>query len=87
MTGGLYSIFLREQAIPAVKNVVGNDLTHFIWQDDQDKKHRMNEPMNVIKEFFTERIEPEDGDAKFADVYPIEKIWGDIKRKNKRKRV
>ena len=81
MTGELYSLFLRERCISAVKNVVGNDLDHAIWQDDQDKKHRMENPMNVIKEFFVERIEPEDGDAKLADVYPIESIWGILKEK------
>jgi hypothetical protein len=30
--------------------------------------------MDVIYDHFEERIEPNDGDAKFADVWPIENI-------------
>ena len=80
MTGALYAQFLRENAIPAVKRVVGN-LHNVIWQDDQDSKHRMRVPMDVISEFFDERIESEDGDAKFADVWTIENVWGILREK------
>jgi hypothetical protein len=36
--------------------------------------------MDVIYDHFEERIEPHDGDAKFADVWPIENIWGILKK-------
>lgn len=81
MTGELYALFLRTQVIPAIKKVVGNDLRNVIWQDDQDSKHRTVIAMDTINEFFEERIEREDGDAKFADVWPIENIWGLLKER------
>ena len=37
--------------------------------------------VDTIDKFFNERILPHDGDAKFADVWPIENIWGAIKEK------
>ena len=83
MTGALYGEFLREKVIPAVQEVVGEDLSDVIWQDDQDGKHRVKVVMDTIKEFFEERIEPEVGDAKLADVWPIENIWGMLKEKTR----
>ena len=37
--------------------------------------------MTTIDSLFDERISPEDGDAKFADVWPIERVWPAIKEK------
>jgi hypothetical protein len=45
-----------------------------IFQDDQDSKHRTQVAMDVVYDLFEERIEPNDGDAKFTDVWPIENI-------------
>ncbi len=42
--------------------------------------------MDVIYDHFEERIEPNDGDAKFADVWPIENIWEIMKGKIRGKR-
>lgn len=80
MTGEHYAKFLREKVFPAVKKVVGN-LNNVIWQDDQDKKQRTKVATDTVNEYFEERIEPEDGDAKLADVYPIENVWGMLKEK------
>ncbi|CAF3310887.1 unnamed protein product [Rotaria sp. Silwood2] len=82
MTGELYAKFLDEEAIPAIAEVV-EDLDEFIFQDDQDSKHRTKVAMNVIADHFEERIEPDDGDAKFADVWPIENVWGMLKEKTR----
>jgi hypothetical protein len=82
MTGELYAKFLDEEAIPAIAEVV-EDLDEFIFQDDQDSKHRTKVAMNVIADHFEERIEPDDGDAKFADVWPIENVWGILKEKTR----
>ena len=68
LTGNLYAQFLKEKAIPEVKKVFGISFSDAIWQDDQDKKQRMQIVLDVIKENFSERIETEDGDAKFAVV-------------------
>ncbi|CAF1385316.1 unnamed protein product [Rotaria sordida] len=73
MTGELYARFLREEAIPAINEVVQN-LDEVIFQDDQDSKHRTQVAMDVIYDLFEERIEANDGDAKFADAWPIENI-------------
>ncbi|CAF3045222.1 unnamed protein product [Rotaria sp. Silwood2] len=82
MTGELYAKFLDEEAIPAIAEVV-EDQDEFIFQDDQDSKHRTKVAMNVIADHFEERIEPDDGDAKFADVWPIENVWGMLKEKTR----
>ena len=82
MTGELYAKFLDEEAIPAIAEVV-EDLDEFIFQDDQDLKHRTKVAMNVVADHFEERIEPDDGDAKFADVWPIKNVWGILNEKTR----
>ncbi|CAF1042510.1 unnamed protein product [Rotaria sordida] len=67
MTGDLYAKFLREEAISTINEVVEN-LNEVIFQDDQDSKHRTKIGMDVVNDFFEERIEPNNRDAKFADV-------------------
>ncbi|CAF3056725.1 unnamed protein product [Rotaria socialis] len=84
MTGELYAIYLCEKAIPAINEVV-EDLDEAIFQDDQDSKHRTQVAMDVVYDLFEERIEPNDGDAKFADVWPIENIWGIMREKTRGK--
>ena len=81
MTGALYAEFLHTKAIPVVKKVVGNKINEVFWQDDQDGKHRVQEVINLINEEFEQRVDPEDGDAKLADVWPIENLWGMLKEK------
>src|SRR5215467_13503510 len=80
MTGKLYAKFLSEVAIPEIKKVVGN-LDDWIFQDDQDGKQTTKVATDVVDEFFIQRIEPKVGDAKFADVWPIENIWGILREK------
>ncbi|CAF1408385.1 unnamed protein product [Rotaria sordida] len=84
MIGDLYAKFLREEAISTINEVVEN-LNEVIFQDDQDSKHRTKTAMDVVNDFFEERIEPNDGDAKFADVWPIENIWGIMEEKTRGK--
>ncbi|CAF1307494.1 unnamed protein product [Rotaria sordida] len=84
MTGDLYAKFLREEAISTINEVVEN-LNEVIFQDDQDSKHRTKTAMDVVNDFFEEIIEPNDGDAKFADVWPIENIWGIMEEKTRGK--
>ncbi len=60
--------------------------THFtkeitLFQDDADTKHRTQYVLEIIDELFIGRILPEEGDAKFADVWPIEKVWEILKEK------
>ncbi|CAF1211122.1 unnamed protein product, partial [Didymodactylos carnosus] len=85
MAGDLYAKFLREEAIPTINEVVKN-LSEVIFQDDQDSKHRTKVAMDVVSDHFEERIEPNDGDTKFADVWPIENIWGILKEKTRGKK-
>ena len=37
--------------------------------------------MDVANDFFEEKIEPSDGDAKIVDVWPIGNMWGMMKEK------
>lgn len=78
MTGELYAKFLRECGIPAIRKVVGN-LDDVMFQDDQDSKQRTRIALNTVAQFFQKRVEPKDCDAKFADVWPIENIWGELR--------
>ncbi|CAF1562607.1 unnamed protein product [Didymodactylos carnosus] len=84
MTGDLYAKCLREEAIPAINEVVKNP-NEVIFQDDQDSKHRTKVAMDVLYDHFEEKIKPNDGDAKIADVWPIENIWGILKEKTRGK--
>jgi hypothetical protein len=36
---------------------------------------------STVADLFDQRIEPEIGDAKFTDIWPIEKVWDAIKEK------
>ncbi len=40
---------------------------------------------NTIAQLFNERIEPSDGNAKFADVWKVENVWEALKEKIRRK--
>ena len=82
MTGELYSRLLDEEVISAIAEVV-EDLSEFIFQDDQDSKHRTKVAIEVIHDHFEERTEPDDGDVKFTDVWPIENVWGIMKEKTR----
>ena len=81
LTGDLYSEFLTEEVAPAIYEVFKSHSVTPIFQDDQDNKHRMAIVKDTVADLFDERIEPEIGDAKFANVWPIEKVWGAIKEK------
>ena len=61
------------------------NLNEIMFRDDQDAKHRTKVATDVVSDFFEGRIEPSDGDAKFADVWPIENIWGIMKEKTRGK--
>ncbi len=54
--------------------------THFtkeitLFQDDADTKYRTKYVLETIDELFIDQILHEEDDAKFADVWPIEKVW------------
>ncbi|CAF5069302.1 unnamed protein product, partial [Rotaria sp. Silwood1] len=57
------------------------DLSNVIFQDDQDRKQRMQVSLDAVKYVFINRIEVIDCDAKLADVWPIENVWGILKEK------
>ena len=80
MIGELYAKFIRTKVVPAIRNVVG-DLDNIFFQDDQDTKHRTQVAIDAVNEFFLQRISPEDCDAKLADCWPIERVWGILKEK------
>ncbi|CAF1213564.1 unnamed protein product [Rotaria sordida] len=81
LTSDLYSKFLIEEAAPAIYEVFENSGATPIFQDDQDNKHRTTFVKNTVADLFDERIDPKTGDAKFADIWPIEKVWDAIKEK------
>ncbi|CAF1287772.1 unnamed protein product [Rotaria sordida] len=81
LTGDLYSKFLIEEAAPAIYEVFENSGATPIFQDNQDNKHRTTLVKNTVADLFDERIDPKTGDAKFADIWPIEKVWDAIKEK------
>ena len=59
---------------PAVQTAFETTHLQPIYQDDQDRKQRTAFAMTAIESLCDERISSEDGDAKFADVWPIERV-------------
>ena len=81
LTGELYGKFVEEQVAPAVQTAFETTHLQPIYQDDQDSKQRTAFAITTIDSLFDERVNSEDGDAKFADVWPIERVRGAIKEK------
>ena len=73
--------FVEEQMTPAVQTAFETTHLQPIYQDDHDSKQRIAFAMTTIDSLFDERIRPENGDRKFADVWPIERMWSVIKEK------
>jgi hypothetical protein len=78
MNGLLYAKFIKEVGYKHIQKL---RRTQLLFQDDADTKQRTKHVLETIDELFIDRILPEEGDAKFADVWPIEKVWGIIKEK------
>ncbi|CAF4663029.1 unnamed protein product [Rotaria sp. Silwood2] len=81
LTGDLYAKFVTEKAAPAIKRVFRSTGVIPIFRDDQDSKHRTAIVMDTINSLFGERVDPEIGDSKLADVWVIENVWGAIKER------
>lgn len=77
----MYAKFLTEKSVPAIKTVFRESKLNPIFHDDQDQKQRTILVRNTLAEPFSERVEPADSDAKFADVWRIENVWGALKEK------
>ena len=77
-TGDKYAKFIQTIVADEAAKELG-DLRNVIFQDDQDRKQRMQVVLNTVKRVFINRIEPKDCDAKLADVWPIENVWGALK--------
>ena len=75
----LYSKFLTKEATPAINKIFESTDVIPIFQDDQDNKHRTTLVQSTVADLFNERIEPRIGDTKFAAIWPVEKVWGEIK--------
>ncbi|CAF4197363.1 unnamed protein product, partial [Rotaria sp. Silwood2] len=80
---------IRAEQIPSAspkrsknKFVCRRDL---IFQDDSKSKQRTKIIERIVDELFDHRILPEEDDAKFADVWPIENVWGILKEKVREK--
>ena len=68
LTGDLYAKFVTEEAAPAIKQVFRNTGVIPIFKDDQGSKHRTTITTDTIDSLFDERIDPDIGDVKLADV-------------------
>ena len=55
-----------------------HDLSHYIWQDDGDKKHRTAHVLETLNGVFAQRVDVKTQSDKMADVWPIENVWGMI---------
>ncbi len=77
----MYTKFLTEKSVPAIKTVFRESKLNPIFHDDQDQKQRTILVRNTVAELFSERVEPADSDAKFADVWRKENVWGALKEK------
>ncbi|CAF1321658.1 unnamed protein product [Rotaria sp. Silwood1] len=78
MNRRLYAKFIKEVGYKHIRKLSSTEL---LFQDDPDTKHRTKHVLETIDKLFIDRILPQEGDAKFADVRPIEKVWGILKEK------
>ncbi|CAF1341136.1 unnamed protein product [Rotaria sordida] len=78
MNDHLYAKFIKEVAHPEIQKVCGRDL---IFQDDADSEQRTKIVLRTGDKLSNDRILPEAGDAKFANVWLIENIWRILKEK------
>ncbi|CAF1319452.1 unnamed protein product [Rotaria sp. Silwood1] len=78
INGHLYAKCIKEFAHPEIQKVCGRGLTS---QDDADSKQRTKIVLRTVDKLFNDQILPEEGDAKFADIWPAENIWGILKEK------
>ena len=81
LTGDLYAKFVTKEVAPAIKQVFRNTDVIPIFQDDHASKHRTTITMDTVDSLFGERIDPDIGDVKLADVWVIEDVWGAIKER------
>ncbi|CAF4324800.1 unnamed protein product [Rotaria magnacalcarata] len=58
----------QQMTAPIIKAAFRNTNRNPIFQDDQDQKQQTKLVRNALDQLFSERIEPADEDAKFADV-------------------
>lgn len=79
-TGERYAEFIRTMVAEKAAAELG-DLKNIIFQDDRDRKQRTRVALDAVKHVFINRIQPTDCDAKLADVWPIENVWGILKEK------
>ncbi|CAF4195086.1 unnamed protein product [Rotaria magnacalcarata] len=77
-TGDRYAKFIQTIVADKAAKELG-DLRNLVFQDDQDRKQRMHVALNAVKRVFINRIESKDCNAKLADVWPIENVWGALK--------
>lgn len=72
---------MKEQAVPEINKVFRQCALVPISHDDQDRKHRAPLVKDIVSKLFIEQIEPADCNAKFADVWRIENVWGTLRDK------
>ena len=77
-TNQLHVKFLKDKAAPMIKRAFRKSKMNPIFHDDQDRKQRTILVRSTVAQLFSELIEPEDGDAKLADVWRIGNVWGSI---------
>lgn len=73
-----YARFIRTVAARYIRRSMG-DLDDIIFQDENDKKQRTPHVLSTLSELFPERIPVNRLCAKYADVWPIENVWGQLK--------
>ncbi|CAF4601147.1 unnamed protein product, partial [Rotaria sp. Silwood2] len=78
--GDRYAQFIPDTIAEKGAEELG-DLQNFLFQDDQDRKQRMQVALDDAKRIFINRIEPIDCAAKPADVWLIKSVWGSLKEK------
>ncbi len=78
MNGRLYAKLIKEIGYKHIRKLWRR---RFLFQDDADTKHRTKCVLETIDKLFIDRILHEEDDAKFADVWPIEKLLGISKEK------
>lgn len=86
LTAATYEIMLRDQIIPAIRAVIGEDFENVCFQQDGAPPHFARDVRNFLNENFTERwIDrrgPIEWPARSPDLTPLDYfLWGYLKSK------
>ena len=76
MDNKIYANFITTKVSDIAQQDLEHQLSWYLWQDDNDTKHRTAHVLSEVSTVFPNRIDIKRQAAKMADIWPIENVWG-----------